>query len=287
MVRYWVHSAPDDIDDSQRECARAERCSDARVDLVDGKTVRLPALTYRAFCDVDRNHIEKALRDMPGYQRRVHAEIGSKSQAVGPVVSTSKSAPLPINLSVDELLCDMQAIIISWHERVAAVARLAAPDGHVSTACRVLAAHVDVLLALPEEPMGRSVSLHEAAKLPTGTVGLVHKTAAYADVILHLDGARAGLEVLNLTHRSRRLLGETKPQPRHLSGVACGSCGFTELRELLDDDSQPSGAKCWECRNEYDMDGYRDLVSFRVDPVKTYRRAGVQKMYDGEGSGRA
>lgn len=276
----WIHSDPnaDDgywRDSGQRECARAERCSDPRIETVDGRNVRLPALGYRPFCDLDRNTIEKALRDLPAFEHRVHAEIGNRGQAAGPRVSTSKTPPLPINLNVDELLRDMAAILTSWHERVAAVARLREPSGSVYAACTVLAAHIDALLALPEEPMGRSVWLHEAAKLPQGTIGLVHKTAEYADTIQHLDGARAGLEVLQLHHRCRRLLGETQPAARHLSGVYC-DCGYPELYEVLDDDGQPAGAKCRQCRNEYSKEGYSDLTKARVEPVKSHRRRSLQ-----------
>lgn len=285
--RYWIHSAPDDYtEEGQRECARGERCTDPRLVTEGGKTVRLPALTYRAFCDSDRNAIERALYALQDYQFDVYDELGTKGQTVGPVVSTSKSAPLPINLNADELLRDMHLILISWHERVAAVARLAEPVGVVSS-CGVLAAHIDVLLALPKEPMGRSVPLHDAAKLPAGTAGLVHKTAAYADVFLHLDGASAGLEILRLHHRCRRLLGVLPPPARRLNGVYC-DCGFAELYELLDDDGQQAGAKCRQCRAEYDRDEYADLTRERVELVKTYRRSSLRsKETDDLISGRA
>lgn len=276
----WIHSDPnaDDgywRDRGQRECARAERCSDPRIETVEGRNVRLPALGYRAFCDLDRNTIEKALTDLPAFELRVHADIGQRGQASGPRVSTSKSPPLPINLNVDELLRDMVSVLVSWHERVAAVARLSAPVGSVYGACIVLAAHIDALLALPEEPMMRSVWLHEAAQLPHGTLGLVHKSAEYADTIQQLDGARAGLEVLQLHYRCRRLLGETKAAARRLSGVYC-DCGYPELYEVLDDDGQAAGAACRQCRTEYDKRGYEDLTKDRAEPVKTYRHRTLQ-----------
>lgn len=276
MARYWIHSAPGDYtDDGLRECARAERCSDPRIESANGKNVRVPALTYRAFCDQCRNAIHQALLDLPAYQTRVHAEIGNRGQACGPRVSASKSPPIPINLKVDELLTDMAAVLLSWHERVAVVARLADPDRSVRTASTVLAAHVDVLLALPEEPMMRSVWLHEAAKLPPGTLGLVHKSAEYADTIQQLDGARAGLEVLQLHYRCRSLLGVTKAPARHLPGVYC-DCGYPELYEVLDGDGQPSGARCRQCRNEYDSDQYADLTKVRSEMAKTHGRRRLQ-----------
>ncbi|HEY9370027.1 hypothetical protein [Streptomyces sp.] len=288
----WIHSDPnaDDgywRDHGQHECARAERCSDPRTVTAGGKTVRLPALTYQAFCPQDRNAIDKALKELPAFQVRVHAEIGSRGQATGPRVSSSKTPPLPINLSVDELLRDLASVLHSWHERVAAVARLSSPNGSVHAACKVLSAHLDALLALPEEPMGRSVWLHEAANLPPGTIGLVHKSAGYADVFMHLDGARAGLEILNLHHRCRRLLGETKLRARRLSGVYC-DCGYAELHEMLDAEGQPAGASCRHCRAEYDSEQYADLTKDRADTVQGYRRAPLRaKDTDSSCSGRA
>lgn len=278
MSRHWIHNAPEDYAEEQRECARAERCAEPRVVLVDGKNVRLPALTYRAFCDICRTMIQKALRELPALYVRLCGEIGSKGQAIGPRVTSSKSAPIPINLAVDELLRELYAVLTSWHERVATVARLSDPAGGLCVSCAVLAAHVDVLLALPEEPMGRSVPMWEAAKLPAGTPGLVHISAEYADVYVHLDGARAGLEILQLHHRTRRMLGETKIPARHLSGVYCDGCNYPELYELLDDDNGFAGARCRRCRNEYDVDGYHDLTKVRAERLKTYRRRPLQAL---------
>ncbi|WP_326639629.1 hypothetical protein OG884_33715 [Streptosporangium sp. NBC_01755] len=57
---YWIHSAPDDLDDGLRECARAGRCSDARLEVVAGKTVRRGAFTPRAYCDSCRGIFDGA-----------------------------------------------------------------------------------------------------------------------------------------------------------------------------------------------------------------------------------
>lgn len=264
---YYVHSDPnaDDghwRDGGQRECARGDRCSDPRLVTDGGKTVRLPALTPRAFCDVDRNAIEKALNDLPLLFVRVHQRL-DKSFAVagGPVVSISKSAPVPISLAADELLRLILATLVSWEERVRDVARLVPldtqtsrhrRDGAVLTqAWTILAAHLDALLALPPDMMARGDDLEE------------------------LSGADAGLELLYLAHRCRRLLTDNRQPPRHCAGVYC-DCGFAELYEQLDDDGQPAGATCRACRTAYDRDDYADLTRARTEPVKTYRRRTLQ-----------
>ncbi|MFE3452398.1 hypothetical protein ACFXJ8_26090 [Nonomuraea sp. NPDC059194] len=287
MTRYWIHSAPDDYtDEGQRLCARGDRCSDPRVELIDGKTARRPAFTYRAFCDQDRTAVAKALNDLPLLLLRVRQRL-DKSFAVagGPVVSMSKSAPVPISLSADELVRLILATLVSWEERVRTVARLAPMDtetarrrrdGAILTqAWTILAAHLDALLALPEEPMMRAVPLHEAARLPHGTTGVVHPTAGYAYVLLPLSGADAGLELLSLAYRCRGFLGDTERKARHLPGVFC-YCGFAELYEVRDYDGQPAGARCRECRTEYNAEEYSDLTKARAEPVKSYRRSTLQ-----------
>ncbi|MGI5274737.1 hypothetical protein ACQEUU_37270 [Nonomuraea sp. CA-218870] len=265
MSRYWVHSDPTSgsIDEGQRECARAERCSDPRLATESGKTVRRPALTYQPFCPVDRQAVAKALHDLPELWVRVHQRL-DKSFATamgGPVVAVSKTAPVPIHLGADELLRLVLAVLVSWEERVRDVARLAPLDTHKSRyrrdgavltqAWTILAAHLDALLALPADMMARGDTLEE------------------------LDGAGAGLELLDLAHRCRRLLTDNRQPARHLSGVYC-DCGFPELYEALDDDGQMSGAECRQCRSGYDMDAYRALLADRAEPVKSYRRRTLQ-----------
>ncbi|WP_113699703.1 hypothetical protein [Nonomuraea lactucae] len=79
---------------------------------------------------MNRNAVEEALHDLPVLFVRVHQRL-DKSFAVagGPVVSISKSAPVPISLAVDELLRLILATLVSWEERVRDVARLT-PAGH-------------------------------------------------------------------------------------------------------------------------------------------------------------
>lgn len=265
MPRYWVHSDPTggSIDEGQRECARGDRCSQPRLETVDGKTVRLPALTYQPFCPLDRNAVAKALNDLPELWVRVHQRLDKSfaGKQGGPVVAVSKTAPVPLSLAADELLRLVLATLVSWEERVRTVARLSPLDTQLSRhrrdgvilsqAWTILAAHLDALLSLPPEPMARGDAFEE------------------------LSGADAGLELLDLAWRCRAFLTDTKPAPRHLAGVYC-DCGFPELYEQLDDDGQPAGAKCRQCRAEYDPDQYADLTKARAEPVKTYRRRTLQ-----------
>ncbi|MFI7448112.1 hypothetical protein ACIBQX_11495 [Nonomuraea sp. NPDC049714] len=229
---------------------------------MDGKTRRLPALTYQPFCPQDRTAVSKSLNDLPLLWVRVHQRL-NKSFAVagGPVVCVSKSAPVPLSLGADALLRLILATLVSWEERVRDVARLTPLDTSLSRRRRdgavltqaftILSAHMDALLALPAASMARD------------------------DTFEDLSGADAGLELLDLAYRCRAFLTDTKQRPRHLSGVYC-DCGFAELYELLDDDGQHAGAKCRACRAEYDAQEYSDLTKVRVEPVKSYRRRSLQ-----------
>ena len=276
----WIHSDPnaDDgywRDHGQRECARGPHCSDPRIESDGGKTVRLPALTYQAFCPQDRTAISKALNDLPMLFVRVHQRLDKtfSTAAGGPIVTMSKTAPVPLSLGADELLRLVLDMLVSWEERVRTVARLRPidtstsrrrRDGQILTqAYTILSFHLDALLALAPEPMLRAGELVE------------------------LSGADAGLDLLWLARRCRTFLTDTKQAPRHLSGVFC-DCGFAELYELLDDDGQHAGAKCRQCRSEYDHVQYADLTRARVEPVKSYRRRGLVPAGVGEKiSGRA
>ncbi|MER5420356.1 hypothetical protein [Streptosporangium roseum] len=258
---YWIHSAPADYD-GMRECARAGRCSDPRIDTAGGKTTRLPALTPRAFCDSCRGAIARALDALPMLFVRVHMELGGiRGEAGGPVVSVSKSAPVPLSLQADELIRLILATLVSWEERVRTVARLSEldtatsrrrRDGAVLTqAYTILAAHLDALLALEPEPMIRDGELVE------------------------LGGADAGLDVLYLAWRCEALLTETTKAARHLGGIPC-QCGFCELYEVLVD-GQFAGAKCRQCGADYTAETYKDLTDEQAAPIKKTgaRRRGV------------
>ncbi|MFF4417068.1 hypothetical protein ACFYY8_31495 [Streptosporangium sp. NPDC001559] len=260
----WIHSDPnaDDgywRDHGMRECARADRCAEPRFETIDGRTHRLPALTPRPYCDGDRAVILNTIEDLPAKWRLVHDELGETTSSPSDPVSSSKTAPVPLSLNADELLRMALMLLVSWEERVRAVAHMRPLDSQTSRlrrdevaldqACRVLADRVDVLLSLPPEPMMRIVSIPEAATMPAGTLGWVHHVAGYAEVMRLLDGTDAGAELLYLHWRCRAMLTDVSTSGKHLP-VPC-RCGFTELYEILDWNDQPDGAKCRECGREY------------------------------------
>lgn len=263
---YWIHSAPEDYGgDGLRECARAERCVDPQF-IQDGpRTVRRPALTPRAFCDSCRDEIGVCIEETPKRWVQLHGKIGEQGTFAGDPVSGTQSPPVPLSLNVDAFLREMVAVLVSWEERVRVVAGLTVldtglarrrRDGRaVAQACRILAAHLDALLALRPEPMMRVLDLKSAATLPAGTIGVVRPVAGYAEVMRDMSGEDAGLELLWLRARCRGALGLTGDRPKHLP-VPCKACGFTELYEVLSWDGVPEGARCRQCGDEYTDNEY-------------------------------
>jgi hypothetical protein len=244
----------------QRPCARGDRCRARTVTVVDGQRHATPAWSYRTFCDADRDHIARHLADLPLLYVRTHMELGTLSGG-GERVSVSKTPPIPISQGVDALLCETRAVLLSWEERVRTVAHLTPVEARrrdsaaMAAACRILSAHLDALLALDSEPMLRTKTIPEAAKLPAGTPGVVRETAGYAEVILDLSGADAGAEILRLHARCSAVLADTKAPAKHLP-VPCDGCGYADLYEVLTWDGRPDGAKCRECGYEYSDNEY-------------------------------
>lgn len=243
-------------------CARGAHCA-ARTTTPDGPQA---AWTWRAFCDPDRALIEAALRGMPALYVAVAHQLGTPRTGGAPDdvrVTTTKTPPIPINLDADEVLRDMTATLVSWEERVRDVARLAQLDTATSRArrdgfaitqaVRVLAPRVDALLALPAAPMIRRGTIHD------------------------LDGADAGLEILDLRWRGARGLPEADERAGEPIRVPCGKCGWRSLVELLDVLGFLDGARCRNCGHGYDAAGLAErrgevLAKARAKALATNRK---------------
>lgn len=262
-------SQPTHHDDARDEhrCARGPHCTNPEI-LAD--RTRLPALTPRPFCDGDRNLIGRALAVLPGLFADLAETLGERRRGDGPRVSGSRLAPpVPINLDIDALMRDIVWVVSSWDERVRLVARLSGPDTSTSRHRRdgmaiarmtsMLSAHLDALLVLPAEPMARTTSVEEAAKHAlAGRLGVVHVGAAWAEVLLDLSGADAGLEVLALERRCLGMLGWT-PQHEDLP-VACWECGLKAVRRRDGAAGLEDRASCSGCHTVYEGERYTLLM---------------------------
>jgi hypothetical protein len=285
---------------------RRERCADPRIEQDEhGRTLLLPALTPRYFCETDRGIVGRQLDELPAYWRQVNDSLGEKGTANGPKVSISKTPPTNINLQADALLREAAAVLVSWEDRVRTAARLDPLDpdtvkfrrGHVAVdqAVKVLAGHLDTLLSLPLDRMTRAVEVRDIAHrgLPPDAKGIVHAGAGWAELTFVMGGADAGIEVLNLHYACRNFLKETKPPAVHLP-VPCGRCNFTELYERRTDDNEPAGAKCRQCGQDYsEVDfsllraGAYAVAEVSRDALGAGRRRQLDPSASDTGSGRA
>jgi tRNA U54 and U55 pseudouridine synthase Pus10 len=108
------------------------------------------------------------------------------------------------------------------------------------------------------------VDLRDLAALPDDTPGVVH--AAFAEIVCDLDGGDAGMEILNLRHLCRAVLGETRARPEELVGVPCRAdgCGLRALARA-EPPSDPSDAghysECMACGDKMDDAAYGDWVA--------------------------
>lgn len=240
-----------DHGDEQRPCARGDRCAEAEsINTGGGRRELHPALGYRAFCDTDRGLVLRCLEGLPGHHAELGDRIGDKVGTSGPKVSGSKNAPVPINLTVDELRVDLDNLITSWAERVYEVAHLVGTARDFARMCEILGGHLDALLALPAEPMTRFIPLADADDLPDGTPIRRNHWAGYAQVVLDLSGADAGLEILRLNARCRWILGHTGKDQK-ITG-RCFSCD--QLDVLVRPDSAAGladHAECSACGTRY------------------------------------
>lgn len=260
--KYWQHSfSPQPArpvpEEGQRSCARSEWCASSVIVTEDGETRREPGLTYQAFCARDREHIATALDDLPDLHTRLADELGEKRRGAGEKITMSKSAPLPVNTAVDALMRDVTETLVSWHERVADVARLSFPGGDLSrrrrdhvaveAAVTVLSGHLDALLALPLQPMVRYRD--DEREMPD------------------LEGADAGLEILHLHYLCRRLLGETRAHAETFDGIPCRECEDMAL-ERAEPPADPAEnapksrcASCGDVMDDEEFEAWADRYS--------------------------
>lgn len=228
-------------DEGGDECVRGPWCAGRRI-VLDGSERRIePARTYQVFCDSCRGVIASCLAELPEAYLRLHGEIGEPART-GNSVHSPFGPRLPLRADVDELMRQIAGVLLSWHERVATVARLSVPDTQASQrrdqalavagAAAVLSAHLSVLLALGPEPMVRAV---RARSMPDDVT------------LLELAGQDAGEEILGLHRSALLVLGEIRRGRETLDGVPCTRCEEMSL-ERAEPPSDPKREAMWaEC----------------------------------------
>lgn len=268
-------------DDGLHDCARGPRCA-ARTTVAetDGQRIVVPAQTYRAYCDADVTRIRRCLDDLPRRFLELGARIGDKGAPDGPRVSGGGqfTPRIPINAGIEAFQQQILEVVESWEERVRDAARLTDVSGPrrgglaVHVACTVLAAHIDVLLALPPDSMYRTCDLARAEHIPDTAVGQIHAEGEWISYNTDLGGVDAGVEILNLHHRCLARLGLT---PRHHDLITpCWTCGERALRRHDGTTGLADHVECLRCRDQYL--GSR-LASLMVDEEQTQQRKAARE----------
>lgn len=226
--------------------------------------IRIPAKTFQAFCAADCGIIEQCLAAFPATYGRLAAAIGD--HFVCESVTRSPFGPsVPLRTDIDELMRLIVDCALSWHERIASVAGLSAPDTdswrHRALgpyAPRLLAASVAVLtapgrvsalLALGREPM-----LRPSASPVTRSAPVIGKPG-WDTTMVEADGSDAGLELLRLDYLSRSALLETDAAPVRFIGVPCRNCqkNALQLAPPAQHDGDPQfHSICTVCRDVMD-----------------------------------
>lgn len=268
---YWAVTQDAPGAGQGRRCARGERCADAAPHPDTRQIVAAwPESQGSNFCQRDATIIGRVLGGMPERYVGLHLMLGQKTRVTDERVSGSRTAPIPLRADVDALARDMTVSLASWHARIAAAQSLTSlPAGRrrqqviVTAAVRTLAPRIEDLLRLGPAPMLRHFTIRAAALLPEGTPGQLHmldeqrKHPLYADVTLMLNGAAAGLEILELDYRARHVLGLTVPPPARLEGIPCKRCDMLAL-EVAPEPQYKSA--CSACGDLLTQDEYDDWV---------------------------
>lgn len=280
--KYWQYSFQTSAsqpsrpvpEEGQRPCARGDWCASSEI-IADGKEVhRQPALGYQAFCPRDSISIGRWLDEIPGQYSHLAEEIGNPSMR-GTLIRMPFGPRIPLRVDIDALMRAITESLVSWHERVAAEARLSFPEGNNVQARRDAEAvrvavdaiggeRIGALFALEAQPMLRAYDLRDVAAMDDDTVGIVH--SAYAEVFQDMDGAAAGNEIINLRFLARAVLGETKARPEELVGVPCRAdgCGWRTVyrAELPSREDEPVWwTECARCGDRMDEPTYREWVA--------------------------
>jgi hypothetical protein len=268
-----AHADASGNDEGQRPCARLEWCSARTVRIENGERVVAPAFTYRPYCDACQVHIGECLADMPALYGRLAAAIGDPQQA-DVWVPVPFGPQVPLREDIDAIMRAMAGHMAGWHERVASVARLSAPDTErsrladgsviLAEAVRILAAHLSSLLSLEPGEMIRWLPSHA---VPEGAEVLA-RDKWQAKAIVMLGGEEAGHEVQHLHYLARRALLETNPPPELLI-TPCRNCTWRSLRRAWPEGDRDLYSRCQHCGDEltteeYDVNARRWVAYFKA-----------------------
>jgi hypothetical protein len=290
-AREHVQDRPGTGSSEQRECARQEWCTDYRIIPGADGAQRRPALTYQAFCQPDTALIATYLSPdagLPAAYRRLAADIGNPARR-REMVRVPFGPRMPLSEYYDLLMRRTAEVLGSYEERVRTAANLVPADTRrsslralwsgeaaVAGSAQILSAHLSALLALPAGPVIRHIPAAEvkaatdprrAMPLAPWWQGAVVCSSAYgtAAILAMMDGAGAGIEILDLHRRCLAALGEIAANPELLDGIPCRSCGVMGLERAeppADPETEADYSRCPDpaCGDRMKLATYRAWV---------------------------
>jgi hypothetical protein len=246
--------------EGQHLCPRGTFCASSTRDT---EGTWHPLMVNSAFCPADESAIANALPDLPRSYYLLAARIGDPVRS-GRGIRRPPGSRVLVNAEADALLRTSAAVIMGWAARVRAVPGLQLSPGRhlpdkpegVRDNCGVLARHVTQLLALAPGPTVRTWTWPPDTGMPDdleaelGDLEVVHAGDGWATAVTDLSGVDAGLEVLDLAAKFRRVLGESPTRPETLDGVPCRECEELALVEAdppHDPKTEKDKSKCTAC----------------------------------------
>lgn len=256
--------------EGQHPCPRGTFCASSTRD-ADGNWH--PLMINSAFCPADESAITNALPDLPRSYALLALRIGDPVRSGRALGRRPPGSRVLVNAEADALLRTSSAVLMGWAARVRHVPGLRlSPNRHlpgkpegVRDNCGVLARHVTQMLALPPGPTFRTWTWPPDGHMPAdleaelADLEIVHAGDGWATCVTDLSGTEAGLDVLDLAARFRRILGESPARPEPLEGVPCRSCEEIALVEAdppHDPALEKEKSRCTSCGDRMTAEEY-------------------------------
>jgi hypothetical protein len=184
-------------------------------------------------------HVDALIALQPGWTSRVFTYPPGRTRSVPVPTSVCRRCKLRISYSVQSGL---------W--------RAADPD-----ACSLGCEHEPSSIVIPDRPI-----LPAELDAVIGGIEMINGGDGWVKVPQLLSGAEAGNEILDLHHRARKILGETRPQPESFDGIPCRSCnamGSLERAEPPSDPRLPAKmSRCDSCGDTMDAKEFREWAAW-------------------------
>lgn len=224
----------------EHECRQGRRCK-ARIRDDEGEFhgagVERPDSLCRS-CEATAFEGIRHLSD--DYRMLYSARTDKRVTGVAPKVSGSSQRPLPIAVSVDSLMSEIDDEALRWTLRITKGEPLPGmPRYRVERCVAILTANTGTLVDLPTQVV---------------TAWFPHPDGGDWDGRLELDGVDAVLRLARLHERAVKLLGLDEPKDAWLR-ESCHVCGMAALTSSL----ETQLITCRGCHNVWHQDDFARL----------------------------